>query len=274
MQRRAVRDERVLEMSTFTDVEHTFAKKATQDWRDRTPGTPEEAYAYADFQYRLKDFCLAAQWYGRAAAEGYVPAQYMLGLCIATRRGIRGRQSEATTLFKHAVAYYKEHLEDPEACYRLGILYLYGYGVEQDAARAREWFQKGAEAGHAGALYELGKFYRDGKAGCPLDKQEARAYFRKAYDGHWEQAIFADFALFDGPFEAYEYKREIKEAYSFRLGQLMRVAEARPDRETLKAIIALYRHGYPGDTGERKQAFIRKGDKFVKRLETLPDKGE
>jgi len=256
-------------MSIYTDAEHAYAKEATKRWRNTLPMTTEEEYEYGIYQYRLKDYELAAQWYEKAAKKGYPPAQFALAMCIAEQRGVQGKWNEAEILFQQAAEYYMYHMEESDAFYRLGMLHLYGYGVNKDEKLAREYFQKGAQVNQGGALYELALFYRDGKCGYPIDIKKSREYLKGAYDAHWEDAIFADFALFTGSFEAYEYAHEIKEAYSFLLGQLMRVAEIRPSRESLLALSALYNRGYPGDSSEKKRSFQRKAKEFAKKAEQL-----
>ncbi|MBV8134272.1 MAG: SEL1-like repeat protein [Deltaproteobacteria bacterium] len=42
----------------------------------------------------------------------------------------------------------------------LGLLYEHGNGVDQDYGKAREWFQKAADAGNADAKRELERLRR------------------------------------------------------------------------------------------------------------------
>jgi uncharacterized protein len=44
---------------------------------------------------------------------------------------------------------------NPQAMYNLGWLYEKGWGVTQDDAQAREWYQKAADAGYATAKAAL-----------------------------------------------------------------------------------------------------------------------
>lgn len=63
------------------------------------------------------------------------------------------------------------------AQYYVGMMYLNGQGVEQDHARAGEWFLKAAENRVPQAQYKLGRLYFDGQ-GLPRDYERAYAWFR------------------------------------------------------------------------------------------------
>ena len=63
---------------------------------------------------------------------------------------------------------------EPEAGFRLGLLYTAGKGVPQDFAAASGWWRMAAEQGHAEAQLGLGGLYRDGQ-GVPADP--VQAYF-------------------------------------------------------------------------------------------------
>jgi len=68
----------------------------------------------------------------------------------------------------------------------LGDLYDKGQGVPQDAARAREWYEKAADrlekaadGGDAGSMSALAVIYEKGQ-GVPQDGAKAREWFQKA----------------------------------------------------------------------------------------------
>lgn len=63
------------------------------------------------------------------------------------------------------------------AQYYVGMMYLNGQGVEQDYAKAGEWFLKAAENRVPQAQYKLGRLYFDGN-GMPRDFERAYAWFR------------------------------------------------------------------------------------------------
>ncbi len=66
-----------------------------------------------------------------------------------------------------------------EADYQRGVDYERARGVPQDHAQAREWYEKAATQGHAGAQYALGMMARLGRRG-PQDYAVARGWFEKA----------------------------------------------------------------------------------------------
>lgn len=251
-------------MSTYTDQEHDIALRDTLYWQGRTIDTTEKMYGYAEYLYRLKDYETAAVWYEKAAIDGFFPAMYKLAL--GWRRGLIETKNEAQVqkYFVNALAYFRQKPDSPENCYTIGICLRYGYGVFPEERKAFEYFNC-AEDNCASALYEVGLYYRDGIAGVQQDKEKAKLCFRRAYDGHYEDAIFALFLMHKGPFEEFPYIREIKEAYSFKLGQLMRIAEVKPSYGSLKRLAAFYRQGFPGDAGAAFENFQKKADSYEKK---------
>lgn len=124
--------------------------------------------------YRYK----AMKWYKKAAEQGHVTAQFYLGLIY--ERGIGADRLErkpeeaekwirkaaeqgvgfakcwmgyycmgnGVTIPKNeeeAVQWYLQAAADgsKEACFRLGLLYEHGIGVEADSKKALEWYRKG-----------------------------------------------------------------------------------------------------------------------------------
>ena len=59
----------------------------------------------------------------------------------------------------------------------LAIMYIQGWGVDQDAIRAREWFEKAAAGGNARASFNLARMYAMGN-GVPKDCARALQYLR------------------------------------------------------------------------------------------------
>jgi len=247
-------------MSTYTDIEHETVLRKTLYWQTKQPSTTEEYFEYAQYQYALKDYKEAVIWYKKAAIEQYIPALYQLAYCLHHQLGIASDDETETSLFKKVIA-HDEIANDAEASYRLGMMYTYGYGTEIDEKKGLFYFNQAKEES-CQSLYEIGLFYKIGKNGMAVDKAKAEQYFRTAYDQHCEQAIFALFDLFEGNFEEFTYIREIKEAYSFTLGQLMRVAELKPCKEYLLRLADFYGQGYPGDTDENLKKFDRLAKKY------------
>ncbi len=66
----------------------------------------------------------------------------------------------------------------------LGVLYIRGWGVEQNPAKALNLFHKSAKQGHRAAESNLGEMYMAG-LGVPKD-------FAKAFDWSWRAALKGD----------------------------------------------------------------------------------
>lgn len=62
----------------------------------------------------------------------------------------------------------------------LGRMYLRGEGVKKDAAIARMWFERGAEAGDRECHNGLGVIWRDGLVGKQVNEKKALAHFNVA----------------------------------------------------------------------------------------------
>src|SRR5215467_5458681 len=64
---------------------------------------------------------------------------------------------------------------------RLGVMYAYGQGVPNNDTEAVKWYRKAADQGDADAQTRLGCMYENGR-GVPKDDAEAVKWFRKAAD--------------------------------------------------------------------------------------------
>jgi TPR repeat protein len=70
---------------------------------------------------------------------------------------------------------------DPEAQYRVGVLYAEGKGVAPNDAEAALWFERAAAQGNPSAQYNLASSYADG-VGVRKDMEAAAKWFRRAAD--------------------------------------------------------------------------------------------
>jgi TPR repeat protein len=68
---------------------------------------------------------------------------------------------------------------NPEAQYRLGMMYANGEGMELDHVRAAELLLAAAKQGHTGAQTTLGWLYANGY-GVPQDDERALTWYRRA----------------------------------------------------------------------------------------------
>jgi hypothetical protein len=158
-----------------------------------------------------RDFVQAADWYRKAADQGYAPAQYKLGLLYrqkesgimkddaqaaawlrkAADQGHAGAQSALALSYSRglgvaqdnaqAVALYQKAVaqNDPGAMVGLALLYSRGQGVPKDAKQAFDLDSKAAALGSADGEYDLGLAYDLGQ-GVKKDKNQAIDWYRKA----------------------------------------------------------------------------------------------
>ncbi|CAL8124919.1 unnamed protein product [Orchesella dallaii] len=66
------------------------------------------------------------------------------------------------------------------AQHALGLMYDNGIHVEQDFAKAAEWYEKGAENGVGESANNLGNLYKDGKKGVEWNEKKAAKYWKQA----------------------------------------------------------------------------------------------
>ena len=187
------------------------------------------------------------------------------------------------------------------AFYRTGYMLRYGLGTDQDTTKAYALFQKAVgiypdltpdsfnitcdysidgsgisaptdicklPVGHA--FFELALYYTEGIAPVSIDIQKGRILLKKAYDFHSEDALFFDFKHFGANYVLYEYKDDIRELFSFRIGQYGRVCDVHPSKKAYLRLIQMYENGYPGDEGQKKNDFALKAKPLYKKMEAIP----
>ena len=121
-----------------------------------------------------KDYSQAVYWYRKAAEQRVARAQYNLGYCYLQGQGVSQDYSQAFIWLKKAAEQGVS-----EAQNFIGAFYSDGSGVVQDYAQAIYWWKKAAEQGNALSYYYLGICYEDGK-GVTKDYTEAVSWYRKA----------------------------------------------------------------------------------------------
>jgi uncharacterized protein YdaT len=88
---------------------------------------------------------------------------------------------------------------NPDAMFKLGVIYQNGQGVALDYAKAREWYEKAADGGNADAMANLGWLYAHGQ-GVALDSAKAREWYEKAVAKDNAPAMFHLGYLYDTGF--------------------------------------------------------------------------
>lgn len=256
-------------MSSFTDAEHMILVEESSVWENRLPVTGEECYRYGELQYRLKDYYKAVHYFRKAWKEQFMPAAFRLADCMLEGKGIEKadrEDSEWKRCSEQAFHFYGSILNPTqEDKYRLGKCYAYGIGTEKNLEKAVHLFD-GLKA-HGGALFELASAYEHGYGSLEKDEKKARELYWLAYDLNYEEAIFEHYRLSGSDFEKYTYQRELKEAYSFRIGQLMRITAIAPGRDAYEKMAAIYENGYPGDKGEEDICFRERAVEYRKKAE-------
>lgn len=204
--------------------------------------------------------------------------------------------------YKNAWKYYSgEHTENPdlpkgESLFRRGFLLRYGLGTAPDSDTAYQLFSDVIELhssltpddfniccdySNAGtsdggthisspvdicklpvgaALFEMAMYHSEAKQ---------RKLLKQAYDFHFEEALFYDYEHYGKTYKDYEYQDDIRELYSFRIGQYTRIHDVNPSAKALDRLASMYENGYPGDNEERRRAFAMKAVPLRKKIEVL-----
>ncbi len=99
-----------------------------------------------------KDINATAQWFRKAADQGFAPAQTNLAVLYLTGEGVGRDANEAVRLTRAAA-----DQGYPPAQTQLGFLYGKGTGVPQDFKQAESWLKKAAAQGDEDAKRLLGE---------------------------------------------------------------------------------------------------------------------
>ncbi len=156
-----------------------------------------------------RDYTLAFECFLRAAALGYIPAIYNIGIIYRDGMGMNVDYAEATRYLKQAAEQGYANAQNAlavmildgtaegaydlainwltraanqnlaEAQFNLGMLYLQGTGMSQNLNLAAAWFAEADELNHHESQYMLGLFYLKG-IGVIQDKDTAIHLFRRA----------------------------------------------------------------------------------------------
>jgi TPR repeat protein len=65
----------------------------------------------------------------------------------------------------------------------------HGRGVEIDLAKAQTYYDAGMQRHADDALYSIGRIYEYGLGGEPINLLEAKKWYKKAADVHYEPAF-------------------------------------------------------------------------------------
>lgn len=79
-------------------------------------------------------------------------------------------------------------LFSPASTFNLGLCHELGFGTKVDDIKAARYYNKAAEMGHAGAMYNLAIFHAQGRGNFSVDIDKARTLFKRAADLGQEKA--------------------------------------------------------------------------------------
>ena len=146
------------------------------------PNTLNCYYRIGKIYFKMKEYCPMAEWFSKAAEQGYARAQCDLGWLYENGYGVEQDYHKAAGWYLKAA----EQNNDTAQC-NLAWLYTRGKGVEQDYYKAAEWYLKAAEQGYARAQYSLAVLYRDGKE-VEQDYNKAVEWYLKAAEQGYEHS--------------------------------------------------------------------------------------
>jgi len=126
-----------------------------------------EAFRQAKNYYDQNNFTQAASLLYKAAEQGHMNAQSLLGSMYLIGKGIPKDARLAIYWLKTAATQGQA-----EAQSLLGAIYLVGQDAPQDFVQAKQWLQKAVEQGLADAQYLLGMMYYQGQ-GVPENHAQA-----------------------------------------------------------------------------------------------------
>jgi hypothetical protein len=116
-----------------------------------------------------RDGAAAAEWYRRAAGQGFVRAQFALGQLYDTGEIVTADPLRAIRWYELAIR--QGNLV--EAKFAMGMLYYRGRGLLKDQGEAVAWFRRAAEQGHPCAQFLMGGVY---EAGVMVERDPVAAY--------------------------------------------------------------------------------------------------
>ncbi len=132
------------------------------------------------------------------AKNGNGLAMHDLGKMLLSGLGCEKNEVQAHSWFLHAHdAFCQMERTDKKSYYwqyRIGKLYSYGYGVEQDYTASAEWFTKAVEGSSPFAAYALGGQYYRGQ-GVEQDFEKAFELFTMAATDEKKPNAYAQYQL-------------------------------------------------------------------------------
>jgi TPR repeat protein len=166
-----------------------------------------------------KDLSEATGWVGKAADQGYAPAQALLGALYENGMGMAKDSSEAAR-------WYRKAAEQGNAAGQVdlgSLLEAKAEGSTQDLSEAAGWYRKAADQGDALAQYRLGLMDSLGH-GVPQNKVSAYMWMSLA-TGRVNKGTQDELAARVAELAVKMTPQEIAEAQRWRGSGNLRVSE-------------------------------------------------
>ena len=124
--------------------------------------------------YSADDTAQSIDWFRKAAAQQYPPAEFQMGQLYDFGFGVAQNDGEA-------LSWYRKAADHGHAAAQrvVGDFYQKGRGVAADALEASRWYRRAADGDDIRAQYQLGQLYFDG-TGVPRDYAAAYLWFSLA----------------------------------------------------------------------------------------------
>ena len=144
------------------------------------------ASCIAEGRGTARDPARAAEWIGKAAAQGETAAQYLFGRFLLEGIGVERNPAEAAKSLLKAAA-----KGNAQAQFLVARLYIGGVGVAQDMNAALTWLEAAAEQNVAEAQFDLGLLHARGQ-GVAKDNDKALKWLTRAAENkHAAAAVLA-----------------------------------------------------------------------------------
>jgi TPR repeat protein len=121
--------------------------------------------------YASRDTAGAVQWFRKAAAQRYAPAEFQMGQLYDFGFGVTRDDRRALDWYVKAAQH-----GDAAASRAAGDFYRRGRGVATDLAEAARWYRRAADGDDLRAQYQLAQMYFDG-TGVERDYVSAYVWF-------------------------------------------------------------------------------------------------
>lgn len=170
-------------------------KKKQTWWTDEYKQARKHLYGTKDVP---PDFKAAFTLMVAEANKGNGFAMHDLGKIHLSGLGCEKNEEQAQDWF--AKAYHAFVAEESKAekkdylQYRIGKLFSFGYGVDQDYLKAAEWYEKAVRENNPFAAYALGSLYRTGQ-GVEQDNAKAYSLYRMAAEHGEKPNAYAAYEL-------------------------------------------------------------------------------